>query len=40
MMNLQQKANSANVKPALKNLKTEVASELVFPIMNRPTRAA
>lgn len=27
-MNLQEKANSANVKPALKNLKTEVASEL------------
>ena len=27
-MNLQQKANNANVKPALKNLKTEVANEL------------
>ncbi|MCI9475418.1 alpha/beta-type small acid-soluble spore protein [Anaerovoracaceae bacterium 41-7] len=27
-MNLQQKTNSANVKPALNNLKTEVANEL------------
>lgn len=27
-MNLQQKTNNANVKPALKNLKTEVANEL------------
>ena len=27
-MNLQQKTNSANVKPVLNNLKTEVANEL------------
>lgn len=27
-MNLQQKTNNASVKPALKNLKTEVANEL------------
>ena len=27
-MNLQQKTNSASVKPALNNLKTEVANEL------------
>ncbi|MCI5688198.1 alpha/beta-type small acid-soluble spore protein [Anaerovoracaceae bacterium 42-11] len=27
-MNLQQKTNNANVKPALNNLKTEVANEL------------